>query len=119
MIVQRQFEVAVGLEGDEPFGTPLAQIKRLIKPDILEIAGRQDGKKTVAIMRIAPGGSQNLTAQRHGVGNIEVAEVEVVLCEADAIAPRRAQRPAFAQGLAQIVKIERFFGIHCRYSLEF
>ena len=70
-------------------------------------------------MRIAPGGSQNLTAQRHGVGNIEVAEVEVVLCEADAIAPRRAQRPAFAQGLAQIVKIERFFGIHCRYSLEF
>ena len=45
MIVQRQFEVAVGLEGDEPFGTPLAQIKRLIKPDILEIAGRQDGKR--------------------------------------------------------------------------
>lgn len=53
-VVERQLEVTIGLEGDEALGPALAEVERLVEPDILEVARGQDGEEAVAVSRVPP-----------------------------------------------------------------
>lgn len=112
VVVEGQLEVAVGLEGDEPLGAALTQVERLVEPHILEIARGQDRDEAVTVPRVECRGFQQLAAERHGIAHHTGLEVEIALREEKAIPPRRTQRPAFAQGVAEIVVIKKFFGVH-------
>ncbi|CDI11768.1 protein of unknown function (plasmid) [Agrobacterium pusense] len=112
VVVEGQLEIAVGLEGDKPLGAALTQIEWLVEPHVLEIARGQDRDETVTVPRVECRCLQQLTAERHGIAYHARLEVDIALREEKAIPPRRTQRPAFAQGIAEIVVIKKFFGVH-------
>jgi hypothetical protein len=45
VVVQRQLEVAIRQEGDEPLGAALTQVERLVQPHLLEVARRAGSRR--------------------------------------------------------------------------
>ncbi|VFU10188.1 conserved protein of unknown function [Methylocella tundrae] len=119
VVVEGQLEVAVGQEGDEPLGAALTQVERLVEPHLLEIARRQDRDEAVTAPRVECPGLEQLAAERHGIAHYAGLEIKIALREEKAIPPRRTQRPAFAQGVAEIVVVNKLFGAHKIGSLGF
>lgn len=115
--VEGELEIAVRQERDEPLGAALAQVEGLVQPHILEVARGQDREKAETVRRVQCGGLKQLPAERHGIADLAGLEVEIALREEEAIPPRRTQRPAFAQGVAEVVVVNKFFGIHATGSL--
>jgi len=119
VVVEGQLEVAVGLEGNEPLGAALTQVERLVEPHVLEISRGQDRDEGVTVPRVEYRGLQQLAAERHGIAHPARLEVEIALREEKAIPSRRTQRPAFAQGIAEVVVFKQLFGAHEDWILRF
>ncbi len=83
----------------------LAQVEGLVEPHVLEVARGQDREQTVAGARVECRGFKQLTAEGHGIAHLTGLEVKIALRQEEAIPPRWTQRPAFAQGLAEVVVV--------------
>src|SRR3989344_1762549 len=117
VIVDLELEFAVGEEGDEALGASGAEVERFIEAHVLEVAGREDREQAVTSVGFKPRRFEHLAAQRDRIGNGECAKVEVLEGELEAIGPCRPQAPAFAEGIANIIKFGKFRGSH--FDLSF
>jgi len=111
-----QLEVAVRQKGNEPLGPVATQVEGLVKANVLEITGRQDGEQAVSSPQVEARHFQDLPPKWDRVADSQGTKVEVTVRKEEAIPARRSQGPAFAQGVTEVIEVEKFLAGHLNGS---
>jgi hypothetical protein len=83
-VVQRELEVTVGLERDEAFGTPAAEVEGLVETDVLKVTRVQVSEQEVVSAVVQARAGQDLPAGGNRVRYVNVAEGQAFKAETDA-----------------------------------